>query len=345
MKATRIILACLALLAILGGSCFCAQVWQETRITNGDSASGPPCIYGDTVYWTETNNVSPGTSEIRAWDSTNGLRVVRQTPDTTMLRCVYEDKMVLWDYSASSNFDLYLWDPARGQTAITTAPGRQSNPDIYGSTVVYEDYSGSVSQVHIWEPVNGDRALSPTGYVQYNPRIYGDTVVWEDGRNGRYDVYMWNPRDGERRLSTYIYSMCKPAIYEDRVLMWVPYNPDFDFGEAGMWEWTPTGGLRLVYPANRPYPPDCFDFWGDLAVFSPGTQGNVIGWDTVNGTTRINQAAQNQAGGVSIYDNKVVWVGNHDIYLSTLVVPEPSSLLALAGGCTVLLACRRRRRS
>lgn len=344
MKTTRIALTALALLIILGGSASCAQVWEETRITDGDSAPAPPCIYGDTVYWTESNNVSPGTCEIRAWDSTNGLRVVRQTPDTTVLGGVYEDKMVLWDYNASSNFDLYFWDPATGQTPITTAPGRQSNPDIYGSAVVYEDHGGSVSQVHIWDPVNGDRALSPTAKNQINPRIYGDTVVWEDGRNGRSDIYMWNPRDGERKLSTYIYSMCKPAIYEDRVLMWVPYNPDFDFGEAGMWEWTPTGGLSLVYPANRPSAPDCFDFWGDLVVFSAGAQGNVIGWDAINGTTKINQAAQNQAGGASIYGNKVVWIGNHDVYLSTLVVPEPSALLALGGGCALLMMLRRKRR-
>jgi hypothetical protein len=137
--------------------------------------------------------------------------------------------------------------------------------------------------------------------------------------------------------------MWKPAIYGDRVLMWVPYDPDFDFGEAGMWEWTPQDGLRMLWGINMPLPPNCFDVWDDIIVFSDGAQSNVFAYDPP-WYTRINQSAQGYAGGVSLYGNRAVWVGNHDIYLSTLV-PEPSSLLALSAGCTGLLVLLRRRRA
>lgn len=79
--------------------------------------------------------------------------------------------------------------------------------------------------------------------------------------------------------------------------------------------------------------------WGDLVVLG-GT--SVGAWDPVHGFNIVNQSNRGLVTSFSVYDNKIAWAGNNDIYISTLV-PEPPSLLALVAGLSALGTMRRRR--
>ena len=318
------------------------EIWSERKLTSGAGGHSPE-VWANTVYWVDSRFWQSGYEEIRAWDAASGERVVRQVPLYTVIESVYEDRLLYSTYAPSGHWDLYVWDPLLGEQAVCTAPGDQFPGDIHGDTVVWQDRRGAKSQVYIWDPVNGERPISPTAYNQISPRIWGDTVVWEDDRNGRRDVYMWNPRDGERLLSTYIFGMCSPDIHEGRVVMWMLDDPRTLLDEPGLWEWTPERGLRRLaelYPSTAPQ--SC-NVWGDLVVAcGGGGASNVIAWDPVHGVTRVNQSCLGDAMLPSLYGNTVLWQGNWDIYMCTLV-PEPSGLVALLGcGGFLAVTCRRR---
>lgn len=342
MKTIRIIFAALALLASLGQAATSAQYWQTTQITSGHTwFTGSPKVWGDEIYWTDWRS---GGAEVYVRDASGTERRLVGDDDGDSgtgyaIAGVYEDRQVVLHYT-NSQYNLYLRDAAGEMHPISLASGNQKNADIHGQTVVYESYETGVSQVWMWDPANGARAISPSSYWQQFPRIWGDSVVWQDGRNGRWDVYMWNPRDGERRLSTYIYGMDYPDIYEDRVVMSVHQQyPMYD--PFGIWEWR--AGQGLVGPLVE-YKEAYFNrMSGNLIAWGVGPgmpAGAVMAYHPGTGLVRLTQNGRSH----DVYGNKVVWVSDtYDVWMAELV-PEPSSFLALGGGCVGLLGLLRRRR-
>lgn len=327
-------------------------IWEQQKITSGNWFKSGPRIWGlgsDTrVYW---NDRRSGNGEVYVWDESGGeRRVLGGDGISRGTWSAWQDRLAVGHYMGAGEYDLYLYDPVNGEQAISTAPGSQSDADIYsdihGSTVVYEDTRNGYDnrQIYIWDPVNGERRLSPTNSAQSSPKIYGDTVVWSDARNStwyetRWDVYMWNPRDGETRLTGgFSGGASSPAIYEDRIVTWAK-----DDYEPGLYEWSPQGGWRLLEEGSA-YLPYYMEMWEDLVVWS-SNEGGVGAWDPIHGRTVASQGVDTGMT-PSIYGNKVAFTGitNNvwDIYVSTLV-PEPSSLLALAG-CAGGLFCLARRR-
>ena len=342
LKTIRTALTALALLALLAGPALCQEIWQEQRITDDHTwFTGATLLWEDKIYWTDRRN---GYGEIYTWDQTGGeRRLIGGDGISRGSAAIWGDQMVVSRY-VSGQRHLYLWDPVNGERAITPTPTNQLNPAISNGVVAWEDYRSGIPQIYVWDAVNGERRVSPTNSDQTNPRVSENgTVVWEDRRNGRSDVYMWNLADGEKRLSTYISDMSAPAIYQDRVTMWL-IGGSFP-EDRGLWEWTSDHGLRQLGQISYtdPYSIMYARMWGDLVVWQSGNgPSGVMAWDPMHGFIRVNQTAFGYARSPSVFENKVAWVGNYDIYLSTLV-PEPSGLAALSLSACLLWPIMRRR--
>jgi len=322
--------------------------WVETRITGDGASPYTPKIWGDAVYWTDARNYQTGYVDIRKWTPSGGEAIIRQLPWEwgNDIEAIYQDRLVLMRGVSSSNWDLYAYDLATGvEIPITTAGGKQQNADIYEGTVVWEDHRGTYSQIYMWDEAGGERAVSPSTTNQTVPKIWGDRVVWDE-RTGdtpetyTSQVYSWTPSEGTQ-LVGYGFN---PAIYDDRVVGWTPAKtdpyPPYLYQPGTLWEWTPGGGKVTLAEHESTNPGNNTDMWGDLIAWG---STNVGAWDPTNGFTRVPQGTGFSCGFPSVYDNQVAWVGNSNIYLSTLV-PEPGSLLAfgsLAGGLG-LAAWRRR---
>jgi hypothetical protein len=314
-----------------------AEIWAEQRITNTPWYETGPKIWQDKIYH---GDYRTGSSDIYVWTAAEGSRPLIQWEGSQGVEAVYGDSFVFRSYTqpAQGYADLYLYDPANGIRAISTAPGDQKNADIFGDTVVFEDHQGPYSQVKIWDPVNGEKLVSPTTSWQSHPRIWNDTVVWEDGRSGwRSDVYRYSPTDGETLLSNYLNAAKSPAIYEDKIVMYWLDDPYSYLDAPGLYEWTPTGGLRRLSTNVGTE----LEVWDDLIVSYPRELGNILAYDPVHGWTQVNQTQVVNANMASLYGNEVAWVGGYDIFLSTMV-PEPSGLVGL-GGLGSLLCLRLRR--
>lgn len=336
MNTTRTILTALTLGVILSTHAFTQQVWNEQRITNTSWEEGGPVVWGDTVYYSANTSGSWG---IYAWDAASGSRPVVQTAATEALEAVYADKIVYTVYSGGAGTaDLYLFDPVNGRRAISTALGDQKRAQIYGDKVVWQDYRSGRPQIYMWDPVNGERPLLPSSSRQENPRISQSRVVWDDDQ---YGTYMWTPEGGAVNLGGGV----SPAVYEDKVVNWTLGHYEFDNGyyliPGYLWEWTPSTGWQTLaeHPFTEWSEVQYTKVWGDLVTWQRGIDlATVNAWDPLHGFSRVGAGFT-----PSVYENRIAWSSwNWDVYLSTMV-PEPSSLLALAGGIGFLLLRQRRK--
>jgi len=248
---------------------------------------------------------------------------------------IYGDTIVWMDWRNPNGWDIYGWDPAKGEQAICTAPGNQGcSPGrntyglaIHGDTVVWQDerdYWSLGSDIYAWRPPDHEWPVCTGPDYQGMPAIYGDTIVWEDGRNcsttpkGGWDIYAWDPAEGERRITDLDTASC-PAICGDTVV-WVDRSTPDRSGDIYAWE--PLRGEWPVCtaPGNQHRPA----IYGDRIVWEDsrddpgdGSNSDIYAWDSV---TRCEVAVCIEAGlqcNPAIHGNTVVW--DHDfgaIYVS-----------------------------
>ena len=323
------------LLFTLAPVCLGQLHWETTLVASGGHRwRGNPRIYGDHVYYGAED--TSGLSSVYRWTKDQGsVRLLGGDGIWRRPEAVWEDKVVVNRY-VNNQLDLWLYDPVNGETAITAAAGDQYEADIYGSTVVYEDRSGTYSQVMIWDEVNGERILSPASANQTVPKIYGDRVVYQE--NG--GVWMWTPTTGATRLAT----GRSPVIYGDKIVYFYPATSDpYGFYPGNIMQWTPSGGFQSLAPWYDYGGAFEVDMSDTLVAWSLGDPRYASTYDPAHGVRLLADMTPAMIG--SVYGNSVAWVGSYNVYLSTLV-PEPSGLIALSsfGGVFSLLCLRRRRK-
>jgi beta propeller repeat protein len=345
MKTIRITLLALILGVILSTYAFSEQVWNEQRITNTPWAEAGPVLTGDDkIYY---NDRRSGHGEVYVYDQAQGSRML--IGGDTISRAVWgvSGNTLVTTRFVNSQYDLYLWDAVNGERPINTAAGDQRSASIFGDTVVYENWESGRPQVFMYDPINGNRALFPSNTWQENPKISSTgRVVWDDSQ---FRTYMWTAEGGAVNLGSGI----SPAVYEDKVVNWTLGYYAFDNGwyivPGYLNAWTPAGGWKTLAQHTMTEWSDVIgtQVWGDLVVWQTRVDLAVVqAWDPAHGFSIVDQSTFGWTP--SVYGNRVAWAGEGaerrtDIYLSTMV-PEPSSILALAGGIGFFLLRERRKR-
>jgi beta propeller repeat protein len=95
-----------------------------------------------------------------------------------------------------NNKDIYLFDINTGkEMPIATGPYMESNPDVFGKYVVWEDRNNKTydADIVLYNLVTRKKMyLTKDKYNQSTPQIYDNYVVWMDERRGisTNDVYI-----------------------------------------------------------------------------------------------------------------------------------------------------------
>ncbi|UCH43044.1 MAG: hypothetical protein JSW16_00455 [Dehalococcoidales bacterium] len=141
----------------------------------------------------------------------------------------------------SLNWDVFLLDLKTGELQqITTEEHAQTEPRIYGDTIVWLDtrHEAENRYPHYYDVyaydlnTNQERRLTSTNSIMENDLgISGDLVVWTDSRyaelsqDGYYrqhdnnEIYVYNLTTGqEKRITTYPGNDCHPVIDDGRIV-------------------------------------------------------------------------------------------------------------------------------
>ena len=132
--------------------------------------------------------------------------------------------MVVYEDDRNGNWDLFAYDTYPGgdtippplvrETQLTTDAADQLDPDIWKSTVVYEDWSAGNADIAVVDIVSGvGRRLTSHAADQVDPSIRGTKVVFADRRNGNWDIYCYDlAKNTLKRLTTSKAAQTKPQI-------------------------------------------------------------------------------------------------------------------------------------
>ncbi|MFP4474361.1 MAG: hypothetical protein ACLFOY_02310 [Desulfatibacillaceae bacterium] len=75
--------------------------------------------------------------------------------------------------------------------AVSSGSGDQMYPDVYGTTVVWQDDRDGNWEIYRMES-NAETNITSNAADQQNPAITADWIVWQDFRNGDWDIYHYN---------------------------------------------------------------------------------------------------------------------------------------------------------
>ncbi|WP_269849699.1 TolB family protein [Methanosarcina horonobensis] len=125
------------------------------------------------------------------------------------------------------------------ETQITANNSSQSNPDIYGECIVWQDDRNGYYDPYVYEPnwdiymydlsSSTETQITTSESNQSRPAIYGDRIVWTDDRNGNYDIYMYNiSTSTETQITTNGSNQSDPEIYGDQIVWTDDRNRNYD---------------------------------------------------------------------------------------------------------------------
>ena len=79
------------------------------------------------------------------------------------------------------------------EVQITTNSASQTNPDIYGNNIVYQDNSSGNWDIYMYN-ITAKRETQITNNTanQENPAIDGNIIAWQDNRDTIPQIYVYN---------------------------------------------------------------------------------------------------------------------------------------------------------
>ena len=282
-----------------------------------------PVTNGSIVVWRDKRT---GDFDLYAFDVETGLQSALLTHPGNQRQVTVGQDYVVWQDDRNSpsgvppefgNHDIYALNLATGEEfSVCTAAYDQGGPAISGDIIVWADKRRYIpvitptftSDIYGYNVTTGEEFLiaqAAEGAGNSGPDISGNIVVWQDGRNGG-DIWGYN-------LST------------DETLPIHVDSPDDYTGQTAQGRWRLRCLDRWARRAGRRYlernrlrfrREEEFVIFQDAGYVSfPSISGDLVmwTWSPVGEETRIMAA----------------------------YIPEPASLMLLAGGVTAVVARRR----
>lgn len=163
---------------------------DKTDITVSSSGASSPAIYDNKVVW---HDDSSGIPRLVVYDiPTAAKSYITRNVDQYSKPAIYGSRIV-W----SANDSVYLRDISKSkQTKI----GDGSNPDIYGTKVVYYSYSEDPEvdmSIRMYD-INTTKKITVTSSGDPNgPRIWCNKVIWSDVYNHQGFIAMYDASTNE----------------------------------------------------------------------------------------------------------------------------------------------------
>jgi TolB protein len=164
------------------------------------------------------------------------------------------------------------------ESQLTTDPATQSEPDIDGIHVVYQDNRNGNWDIYMFTlqgTFTPETRITNNTYDQVAPQINGNRIVYQDNRNsdvetGRHwDIYMYDlVTQIETRITNNSATQQNPAIYGNRIVWEDNRNGHWDIYMYDLGSQTET---RLTFSGTNRYPA----IYGDRIVYTKETTDSL----------------------------------------------------------------------
>ena len=186
---------------------------QTRQITNDEYAQRGAVISSGWIAWLDDRH---GTGELYPYPPPFGVyvydlntgqekRITSTTSAEGYDRLAIDDNLVVWADSRHAdpeivthgqnkpdyNNEIYLYDLTTSQERrVTTYPGNDNHPDIYGGRIVWLRHTDNRgADVFVYDVETGQETrVSYSSYALYTPSIYKNLVVWTEARSSKGNI-------------------------------------------------------------------------------------------------------------------------------------------------------------
>ncbi|RLC28726.1 MAG: hypothetical protein DRH37_09010, partial [Deltaproteobacteria bacterium] len=157
-----------------------------------DAEERKPAVYWPWVIY-ETRPVTDPSApwQLKAYNArTDTFEMIDPTTQDQLDPCIYRQRVVWQDFRDAGSGEIYLKDLKTGIVRrITTHPGGQYYPAIYGPWIVWADNRNSQFDLYGYHLLRGTEIqLTNTPEDETRPRINGDWVVYSEDSSGEMNT-------------------------------------------------------------------------------------------------------------------------------------------------------------
>lgn len=291
-----------------------------------------------------SQNWSTGVSQVGAWalkgctavaptGATNAeirLRIICTVTSSATFQACFDDVSfsVIPQYP---NWDIYVFNLSSSTGyVVTNEPSAQMYPDIYGTTIVWQDKRNGDWDIYSYDLSNGlpvnqaeikQLEVGNQTADQTMPAIDDNRLVWQDNRYGTSDIFMAVTEFSaevydlkEIQITRELHNQINPAISGDRIVWQDDRN---DLGDIYAYDLSGSNEKRITTNALKQENPAIS---GDKVVWQDSRNGNkdIYVYDfSSSKEKRITTNATSEEY-PAIYGERIVWQdgrkGNADIY-------------------------------
>ncbi len=291
---------------------------QEFEIATDAWNQWEPKIYGDIVVWTDDRDAAG--DEIWGYDLSKGeefqISSVRDGDEPG----VHGNTVVYSRNNADGSWDIWRFDLTDGTThRVTDEADGQDYPDVWGQTIVYEQYNttSGLADIGMYDLISGQNSLltdedqgAAHGNDDYWPDVQMGTVAWtyDVDSAGDWDVFLHHLSSGtEERLTypgeQYLPSIWGPRVFweDDRTTSYDVYG--FDLGDDTVEQMTDAAGQQ-----------DAPEAWANRVVYEDRRTGTDDVW------MQEMPVIEDRSGGATRYSTATEISANHFFSAKTVVV-------------------------
>lgn len=160
------------------------------QISTGSSSDTIPAADSGKVVWQAFH--SPYECDIAMYDwATSTTTSITVTPDRDERAPDISGSTIVYEMTSSGERDICAYDLDTGAEQRLSLPGIQTNANVSGDIVAFEDLASGISHVRLWNLTTNDvYTVTSSTSVQNLNDLDGNKVVYTDNRNGQLDIYM-----------------------------------------------------------------------------------------------------------------------------------------------------------
>lgn len=294
-----------------------------TQITNDTADQNIPKIYSDFIVWADKRNdhwFLFNNADIYGYDINMGVEYQITTDnDLQWSPDIWDDTIIWYDGRKESNkLGIYNLTSENETFALPSNYLKYQHYEIYEKTIVWLGINESV-----WAIVSYDLNTHTESIIRENktlggdPRIWGNWIVWQDLRYGNTDIFGYNLNiDKEEMIVTRETSQDILDIWGDR-LLYQDYSIDgYNITTDACYIYNLTTKDQIELPSNYSW----LVVWGDyiVGVNPNGTYLYVLSDEKI--FLLSNEIFEYPA----IWNNRIAYVKNNDIYLFQFNILYPS---------------------
>lgn len=298
-------------------------ILKETRITDDSAVQNYPRIFDNYMVWEDERNIqnphetfAEKNYDIYGYNFDTGVEFQITEDQSNQGKPAIWGDIVIWgDMGNDTNgIGIYNLTIMKEVSTMVNNNSKRVPYNIYGDTIVWSGWNEENYTIELYSlRSNIGKIIKNSNYKMWPPCIWGNWVAWGDERANNSDIYAYDlVSDEERVISDNPGNEGSPQIYKDHIVFADSSRKVFLYDLS-------TGVSKIISPTDGGSFPVIYNEF----VVMVGVGMGIVIYEI--STKRIFPLIDTKGiSSYDLYENKLVYSKDGDIYLLEFSFPEES---------------------